>query len=271
MPVEISSRSVGLENDAVSNDQNILDQNQNNETGSTDLNKGKISGNIANESKPEVFELKDKIESAITVDELIDIIKNEPTVYCDQIIHQGRELGKKISDAAEFLRKNFDQIILDTIIQKEGDVLAEFSKMFLLIPLENNLGIRKKAQELLRREINSYFEEKKADFALASVSAAGSLRQLCDILQNFKTIRQKEKVYDKEKVIQQIVDAEKFLLEAVEIGALAELSIEQIDAYINNLIVNLPFDCGIHDKAFGLLWQLVKEKRLSRTKNKEGK
>jgi hypothetical protein len=210
-------------------------------------------------------ELSKRIESAASIEDLIDIVNNEPAIYGSKVIYPGREVARRISEAAIFLRKNIDSIILCTITGKDDEKQSEFAKMFATITRGQDLGIRQKAQELLKGEMNKRFEEKKGEFAVFTVSSVKTIEELCQILKDkFKTIREGETVFDKEKIVKQIQDAQRDLADAVEIGTLAQASLEEVDKNIKSVIRGIPHDSGIYDKAFGLLWEIVKEKRLNK-------
>ncbi len=213
-------------------------------------------------------EFKGKIESASSIEELISVIEKEPTIYCNKVIYHGTEIATRISAAADFLRTNIDQVILSTISQKVDNKQAEFSRIFSLIPFENNLGIKEKARELMMQEMEQYFENKKDDFTIHLISSAKDLEQLCQVLNHFKVIRQGEKIYNKEDLVRQIGDAGQVLLNNANIGIFDSLSIEQVEKQIKSLISGVPSDSGIYDKVFRLLLDAVKNKFFERHKKK---
>ena len=193
--------------------------------------------------------LNEEVEKAASVDQL-----------CFFLEERGMGLeASVVRETFDYLNGNMDSIILYTVTSQEDPHQKEFARRFAGI---NPPVVREKVRTLMKREMNKVFEARRKEFTQKAVAEVASLEAMYRVLEQFKEIREGDKVYDKTRVISIIKNAEKSLNLAVEAGTLGEVGPERIGAEVESVLRGVPYDAGIFDKASELLTELVKEKRV---------
>jgi len=214
------------------------------------------------EVKSEDLELM--IQSSKSIDELCEALNKTGQIEGSKL-YSSEYVIKVIQDADSYLDQQIDNIIIYTITRQPDQIQEIFAAKVAAITEGRQLGIRSKVKELMKEKMNERFQERKKEFTIDSIKSVNSLEALYRVLNQFKEIRQGDKVYDKEKVIDGLKRAEYALLKEVEISDSAS-NLEKTEQEVKLFLEkeDIPNDSGIFNKACQLLLAQIKEKRLEK-------
>ena len=217
------------------------------------------------EEETRVEDLEVAIQSAETISEVCEALSKVEQIEGSRLYSTERVIDA-IQDADKYLDDNLDQIIIYTITRQSDQVQEIFAQKVNLITEGRQVGLRSKVKELMKAKMNDRFQERSKEFGKEAVESVTSLETFYRVLNQFKQIREGDKLYKKEQVIESIKKANRDLTRAVDIGTLSIDKPKEIDQEIRMFLEheNIPNDSGIFNKAYELLRQKLIDKNIEK-------
>jgi hypothetical protein len=212
--------------------------------------------------------LADKINSAENIDQLCDAITEAGSIKGSKEDYDSKDLNGSIRDIQRYMRKNIKELELAVITGKESNHKEEMGKMLIAITRGGDLDIRQKAKDLLKVEMESYFEDNREELVIDAVANSHTLEDLFVVIGQFKGINGKDHneeldSFHPSHVKDAINEVKKDLDQKLEDG-LAKSSSNTIKNEVNKMVKEkrIPEDSNIDQQVKKILFTYADQKRV---------